>query len=138
MALYVTDEIVFEVPDGFVDRSLTILASTKASHAMSLTIDRNPAEGPLEDQVTAKVDTIKKVAPTTKVLGVRQREVGHLPAREVKMVTTAGRQQLYVRQTYVSYYGTLLSISLSSQRMHQQLCDAAAERLVNNVKFRRR
>jgi hypothetical protein len=138
MAMYVTDEVVFEVPDGFVDRSLTMLSSTRGTQAMSITIARNPMEGSLEQQVTEQVETIKKIAPNTKVLGIRERVVGHLPAREVKMVTTAGKNPIYLRQTYVTYYATLLSISVSSQRMHQQLCDATTERLVNNMKFRKR
>ncbi len=135
---YLTDEVVFEVPDGFVDKSLTMLSSTKVTMPMSITIDRNPAEGPLESQVTKQLETIKKVSPSTKVLGSREREVGNLPAREVRMSTVAGKQQLYVRQTYVAYYGTLLTISMTSQRPQQQQCDAAAERLVTSLKFRKR
>lgn len=135
---YLTDEVVFEVPDGFVDKSLTMLSSTKATLPMSITIDRNRAEGPLQEQVTRQLELIKKVSPSTKVLGSRDREVANLPAREVRMSTVTAKQQLYVRQTYVTYYGTLLTISMTAPRTQQQQCDAAAERLVTNLKFRKR
>lgn len=138
MVMYVTDEVVFEVPDGFVDESMTMLTSTRQNQPMSIVVSREPVKKPLQEHVTDQLATIQTVAPNTRVLGVRDREVGMLPAREAKLATFASKQPLYVRQTYVDYYGTYLSFSVSSQRPHQQLCDATAERLLGGTKFRKR
>jgi hypothetical protein len=139
MATYLTDEVTFDLPDGFTDRSLTILSSNKPTNPMSIVVSRDPREEKtLEAQVAGQLTMIQEAAPHTKVLGVRDRQVGNLPAREAKMTTIAGRQPLYVRQTWVSYYDIILSFSVTALRNHQQVCDANADRLLSNVKFRKR
>jgi hypothetical protein len=138
MPTYTTDEVTFELPDGFVDRSITVLNSKDLQHPMSLVINRDDAAMPLEEHVAAAIQAIQKAAPGTKVLGQRTREVGHLPAREVRFSTVAAKKALYVRQAYLAYYDTILSFSLSAVRTQQPKCDAVADRLLSNVQFRRR
>jgi len=138
MAIYTTDEITFEVPDGFADRSVTVLASKDVNHPMSLVINRDALEGPVEKHVAEAVEGIKKIAPATKILGQRDREVGSLPAREIRFSTATAKRPIYVRQAYVPYYDTLLSFSFSAGRTQQPRCDALADRLLEGARFRRR
>jgi len=138
MTTYISDEVTFEIPDGFADQSMTMLSSTKPSGGLNVVVSREPTLAPLQEHVTRQVAVIQKIAPQTKVLGVRDRDIGSLPGREAKLATFAGKQPIYVRQAYVDYYGTMLSFSVTSQRTHQLMCDAAAERLLTGVKFRRR
>ncbi len=138
MATYITDEVVFELPDGFVDRSITVVSSAKGAQPLSIVVTRDKREEILEKQVQNQVDAIKTAAPNTKVVGSCSREVGNLPAREVKMTTVAGKQPLYIRQTWVSYYETLLSFSVTSLRAHQAICDSTADRLLDGMKFRKK
>lgn len=138
MATYITDEVVFEVPDGFVERSVNVLSSGNPQHPMSIVVNRDPQVDSLENEVAAQVAGICQLAKDTKIRGQRAREVGNLPAREVRMNSVAAKQPLYVRQTWVSYYGTMLSFTVTSLRAQQPLCDATADRLLANVKFRKR
>lgn len=138
MATYVTEEIAFDLPDGFVDRSNTMLSSTKAGHPMSIVVTREPLTKTVEQHVHEAVQAIQKTAPMTRVLGHREREIGHFPGREVRFSTVASKQPLYIRQAYVPYYATLLAITVSSLRTQQPFCDSIAEKLVNGIQFRRR
>lgn len=138
MATYVTEEVAFDLPDGFADRSSTMLSSTKAGHPMSIVVTREPLTKTVEEHVQEAVAAIRKTAPVTKVLGQRERDIGNLPAREVRFSTVASKQPLYIRQAYVPYYGTLLALTVSSLRNQQPFCDSIAEKLVNGVQFRKR
>ena len=138
MATYVTEEIAFDLPDGYVDESNTMLSSTKAGHPMSIVVTREPLTKPVEEHVKEAVQGIQKTAPMTRVLGQRDRDVGPLPGREVRFSTVASKQPLYIRQAYVPYYGTLLTFTVSSLRTQQPFCDSIAEKLVDGVQFRKR
>jgi hypothetical protein len=138
MATYVTEEIVFDLPDGFVDESNTMLSSAKAGHPISIVVTREPLTRSVEDHVKGAVQAIQKTAPVTRVLGHREREIGHLPGREVRFSTVASKQPLYIRQAYVPYYDKLLAITFSSLRTQQPFCDSIAEKLVDGIQFRKR
>lgn len=138
MATYHTDELSFEVPDGFVDRSVTVLAP-EGEPAISLVITREPrAEGPLEAQVSQATRAMVEQVPSTKVTGQREREVGGLRAREVRAQCMVNKVATYARQVFVGYYGTLLTMTLTVKRPHQALCDRAAEGILSSVRFRKR
>lgn len=138
MATYVTEEITFDLPDGFVDESNTMLSSTKAGHPMSIVVSRSPLTKSVEEHVSETIKAIQKTAPVTRVLGQRDREIGHLPGREVRFSTVASKQPLYIRQAYVPYYDTLLTFTVSSLRTQQPFADSIAEKLVDGVQFRKR
>jgi len=63
MATYVTEEIVFDLPDGFVDESNTMLSSAKAGHPISIVVTRGPLTRSVEDHVKGAVQAIQKTAP---------------------------------------------------------------------------
>lgn len=138
MAAYVTDEASFEIPDGFVDRSITMLSTTRGGSPMSVVLNRDPVREPLEKQVATTLEAVKKAAPATKVVGVRAREVGGLPGREARLNVIAQKQALYVRQAYVTYYERLLTITITGQRGHQATLDSVAEKLLSTMQFRRK
>ncbi|HSN98618.1 MAG TPA: DcrB-related protein [Candidatus Nanopelagicales bacterium] len=137
MPTYHTDEISFEIPDGFVDRSMTVLAP-EGEPAISLVITRDPrTEEPLPEQVSKIVQAITKQIPNTKLLGQREREVGGLRGRELR-ATTAGKVPTYARQVFVDYYGSLLTLTITVKRAHQAFCDRTAESILTSLKFRKR
>lgn len=138
MATYVTDEVVFELPDGFTDRSITVLSSKKPAPPISIVVTRDARQGVLEKQAGEHVEAIKGASPMTKVIGIRSREVGNLPAREVKMTTVVAKQPLYVRQTWIAYYDTLLSVGVTATRDKQSVCDGIADKLLDGMLFRKK
>lgn len=138
MPTYHTDEISFEVPDGYVDRSLTVL-SPAGEPAISLVITREPrTEEPLAAQVSQVVQAMVKQVPNTKVTGQREREVGGLRAREIRTTSQMGKVLTYARQTFVGYYGTLLTLTVTTKRAHQMFCDKAADSILESIQFRKR
>ncbi|AKT42213.1 DcrB-related protein [Chondromyces crocatus] len=138
MPIYHTDEISFEVPEGFDDRSLTVLSPT-GEPAISLVITREPrTDAPLATQVSQVLEAMLKQVPGSKVTGQRERTMGGLAAREVRTTTAANKILLYARQVFVSYYGTLLTMTVTTKRAHQSFCDRAVESLADSIKFRKR
>src|SRR5688572_29247757 len=106
MATYTTNEVTFDLPDGFVDRSLTFLLNGSTTMPITVVVSRDPREGTLEEQVAGIVEDLIKDGKdgVTKLRGLREREVANLEAREGKFSTILGRNNIYVRQAWVSYY----------------------------------
>lgn len=138
MPIYHADEMSFEIPDGFVDRSMTVLAP-RGEPALSLVITREPrSEEPLAAQVSQIAATLTEKLPGVRVLGQREREAGGVRARELRATATVDGVATYARQVFIDYYGTLLTFSITSKRAHQPLCDRATETLMGSLKLRKR
>src|ERR1041385_4102488 len=112
MALFETDELSFEVPEGYVDRSMNLFlppSGLMRSSPQSLLVTRDPrTEQPLHQQVGQMLKDMETKLPHVKLLGHRERQVGALPAREARVHAVHDGTPIYQRQCFVGYYGTLL------------------------------
>jgi hypothetical protein len=139
MAVYEVDELSFDVPDGFEDKSLNVFVPANAgTGAFSITVSRMArSQDPLATQVQTLLDEMEEKLPRTRVVGQRERLVGTTPGREARIHTVHDRIAMYQRLVFVSYYGTLLMFAVSGVRAQSVKCDAIAERLVGNLKFKK-
>ena len=98
MVTYETDEIMFEVPSGYVDKSMNIFVtppSAGRAAPMSIVITRDPrTEEPVAQQASKLLREVPQV-PGFKVLGQRDRSVGPLPAREARVHGHCGWTAMY-------------------------------------------
>lgn len=141
MAIYETDEITFEVPDEYVDRSMNIFVtppSASRSAPMTIVITREPrTDDSAAEQASKLLRDVPKVIGF-KVLGQRDREVGTLPAREARIHGMQKEVPTYARQTFVGYYDVLMSIIVTAPRASSAQCDALAERLLGSMRFKKK
>jgi hypothetical protein len=140
MVTYETDEILFEVPAGFVDKTINIFVtppSVTRSAPMSIVITRDPrTDEPVGEQASKILRDAPKVLGF-KVLGQRDRSVGSLPAREARVHGQQNNVPTYARQTFVGYYDTLLAIVVTAPRASVAQCDALTERLLESMRFKK-
>lgn len=140
MVIYETDEITFEVPEGYVDRSMNIFVtppSATRSAPLSIVITRDArTDEPVTEQAGKLLKDVPKVTGF-KVVGQRDREVGSLPAREARIHGVQSNVPTYSRQTFVGYYDTLLSIVVTAPRASSAQCDALTDRLLGSMRFKK-
>ena len=140
MVIYETDEITFEVPEGYVDKSMNIFVtppSATRSAPLSIVIMRDPrTDEPVGEQASKLLKDVPKVLGS-KVLGQRDRAVGSLPAREARIHGQQYNVPTYTRQILVGYYATLLSIAVTAPRAASAQCDALTERLLDSMRFKK-
>lgn len=142
MAIYEVDEIRFEVPDGYADRSMNLFlpppATAKAA-PQSIVITREPrTEGTLAQQTGTLLQKLAEKVPGTKLLGQRDRTIGALPGREARTHGTWNGAPVYQRHFFVAHYQTLLSFVVTSLRSQSGRCDQLAEQLLASLKLRKR
>jgi len=142
MAIYEVDELSFEVPDGYVDRSMNVFvppANMMKGTPHNILITREPrSEETVAQQAARLLKELASKMPGTKILGQRDRVIGALPGREARSHGTRNGVPIYQRQFFVGHYGTLLSLIVTSTRAQSAQCDALAERLLASLKLRRR
>lgn len=142
MAIYEVDELSFEVPDGYVDRSMNMFAPPAGpakANPQNILVTREPrTEETLGQQAARLLKELATKVPGTKILGQRDRVVGALPGREARTHGVRSGVPIYQRQFFVGHYGTLLSIIVTSTRAHSAKCDAIAEQLLLSLRLRKR
>lgn len=139
MSRYEVDEFSFDVPDGYEDNSLNIFfPASQSAGAFSITVSRTARdEQPLAAQVQALLGELQQKLPGTKVLAHRERFMGSMPSREARVHAKDHKVPVYQRHAYVSYYGTLVTFTVTSIRAQSARCDALAERLFGSLKFKK-
>lgn len=137
---YEMDELGFDVPDGFVDESVNVLVAASATaRNASVVITREPrTDASLPDQVMTILSTAQEKVPGLKVLGHREREVGTVPAYEARSHAVTNKMPTYQRQVYVTWYGTLLSFTVTTPRAQSTYCDSVIERLAASLRLRKK
>lgn len=141
MAIYEVDELTFEVPDGYVDKTINVFLPPSAALKgeplnIVLTRDALPEE-PLGPQVARMLKDFESKMPGAKVLGHRERSVGALPGREARVHAVHSKVPVYQRQFFVRHYGALLTFIVTSARAQSAKCDAIAERLLGSLRLRK-
>jgi hypothetical protein len=142
MAIYEVDELSFEVPDGYTDRSMNMFAPPAGlakNNPQNLVITREPrTEETIGQQAGRLLKELASKVPGTKILGQRDRVVGALPGREARTHGSRNGVPIYQRQFFVGHYGTLLSVIVTSTRAQSAKCDAVAEQVLSSLRLRKR
>ncbi len=139
MSIYNVEEMSFEVPEGYTDRTLNMFyPASQGGGAMSITVAREArTDEALPVQVGKFLKAFEKFMQSCKVVGQRETVVGNLGAREVKVHGTQNKQPIYQRQAHVSWFGTMLTFFVTSPRGSAQKCDAVADAILASVRFRK-
>lgn len=140
MRTYHTDEIVFDVPDDWIDRSMNIFVSSAGDQAPFNVVITRDKLGDLELRafVIQKLKDFSKHIPRFNMLGQRQRAVGPLQGLEARLQwPVQGGGTMYQHQIYVAYYGEILIFTASSMLKLAAQCDTYLEQILSNIKFRR-
>ncbi|MDI1436346.1 DcrB-related protein [Polyangium sorediatum] len=142
MAIYEVDEFSFEVPDGYVDRSMNLFFPREAMtrvRTQNLVITREPRT---EETVVQQAARILKVfstkVPGLKIIAQRDRPLGALPGREARAHATQQGHPVYQRYYFVGHYGTFISVIATSARAQSTQCDAVVERLLTSLRLKKR
>ncbi|MDC3956783.1 DcrB-related protein [Polyangium jinanense] len=142
MAVYEVDEFSFEVPDGYVDRSMNLFtppAGLMQATRQSLLVTREPrTEETVSQQASRLVKELAAKVPGMKVLGQRDRALGALPGREARIHAVQGTVPVYQRCFFVGHYGTLLTVIATSMRSQSAQCDALVERFISSLRLKKR
>lgn len=142
MAVFEVDELAFEVPDGYLDRTINIFTpppSQMRAIPLGIVITREPrTDEQLEQQVSKLLKTLSAQMPGGKILGQRARTVGALSGRECRMHLMRDGVPLYQRHFLVHYYDLLLSVIVTSTRSQSARCESLMEQLLLTLRLRKR
>jgi hypothetical protein len=138
MTMFHTDEVSFEVPEGWVDRTINILAPPEHPSGFTLVMSRQALHGKeLAPFVAGALATLAKEWPRFVVLGQRDRKVGPLQGREARVKWAPKGQPFYQHQVYVAYYGTALIFTATTAFRFALQCEGFLDQAMANVRFRR-
>lgn len=139
MRTYHTDELLFDIPDEWTDRTMNLFVSARGDRVpFNIVITRDKfANENLEPFVVERLQEITKKLPKCKVLGQRPRKVGPLSAMESKIQWPIQGGTMYQRQVYVAYYDQVLTFTGSCILKLGPQCDAYLEQVLSSLKFRK-
>jgi hypothetical protein len=138
MATFHTDEVSFELPEGWVDRSVNLLAPPDQRTGFTLVLSRQAlGDKELGPFVAGALQRLAKEWPRFTVLGQRDRRVGPLAGREARVRWAPKGEPYYQHQVYVPYYGTALIFTATTAFRFAAQCDALLDQALAAVKFRR-
>lgn len=135
--VYHTDNAVFDLPPGFVDRSLTILEwPTATGGRIALTMQREPRQGdrPLDEVVR---DNLAKISRTLK--GYKELSRTHFDPPSVARVAFEHRHELtrvVQYQLYVSTLDGLLIFGATGRAADRADCEALFDQVLQSLKLR--
>ncbi|AKT38536.1 DcrB-related protein [Chondromyces crocatus] len=139
MRTYHTDELIFDMPDEWADKSMNIFVSSAGERIpFNIVITRDSLKGEeFGPFVLQRLREIAKKLGKLRVLGQRERMVGPLRGREARMQWPVQGGTMYQHQVYVAYYGEVLTFTASSIIKLATQCDAYLEQILSNIKFRK-
>jgi hypothetical protein len=138
MPLYVTDELAFEVPEPFEDRTLHELElSAPDDGLLAVHIRRAPmpTDTTLAEAVSAHVKAEARRLPLHRVLEVKDRTVDGAPGIEVVSSWMHGRREILAREIHVAHRGTRLAFSATTVAPGAAARDAYFDRMVATLKL---
>lgn len=136
MITYRTDELSFDLPEGFLDNSVHVFS--KANEGISVTIARaRSGEASIEDLATGALAQLSKVVPGLRVREQRDSEIGHLPAFEARVEGVVGKDPIYQRQAHVDWFGTHLLVSVTAAQRNVGQCNDIADAVLSSFRFRK-
>jgi hypothetical protein len=138
MTMFHTDEVSFELPEGWVDRSINLFVPPANPSGFSFVMSRQELAGQgLAPFVASALATLAKEWPRFVVLGQRDRMVGPLQGREARVKWAPKGQPYYQHQVYAPYYGTALIFTATTPFRFASQCESLLDQALAAVKFRR-
>ncbi len=139
MPRFTTNELSFEVPDGFVNASIDTFFLGEDAPEMTLTISREPlGDGSLEAQAEERLAALPEVLPKSRILARRRSRVGTLDAYEARLEVQSLRGGFFQRLAFVAYYDTLLLFTGSCHPTGRAKCELEVDRVLDSLRFRKR
>jgi hypothetical protein len=138
MALYVTNELAFEVPEAYEDQTLHHLDAPMGDEgllAVLITRTPLPPETAFAEVVEAAVKREGRSLPLHQVLAVNPRLVGGAPGIEVVSAWMHGRRQILGRALHVAHRGTRLTFSTTTVPSHREVGDAYFDRMITTLEL---
>ena len=130
------NDLTLELPEGYVDRSVNVLANPASQISINITRDVLPKE-PLFDQIRRELGKWGKKAPRFYLISDKARQVGSLAGHEIRFQWMPQSVLLYQRQVYVPYYGKYLTITGTAPKRLAAQTDAAMDEMLGPAKFRK-
>lgn len=139
MATYRVNELRFDVPDGYQDRTVNVFVRPGERSSLAVTVAREPrTERPLAEQATESARKLTEITGL-QVRGERAREIGALPGHEIRLEGQVNGTATYQRQMHVDWFGTILLVAVTSPRLRRDECDRVADGLAQHgLRFRKR
>jgi len=135
--VYHTDSAVFELPAGFVDRSVTVLEwPSSRGGRVALTMQREPAQGdePLEVVVRQNLAKMARVLKGFKETGVHVQAAPRLARVSFELKQESSR--LVQHQLYVPTDDGLLVFGATARHEDRAECETLFDHVIRTLKFR--
>jgi hypothetical protein len=136
MALYHCDELTFDAPDGWVDRSINMFASPSGEISLNVTRDDLAGE-PVGPWVAKQLKRFEKNWPRFLLIGQRERRFAGSVGWEARLQWGPEGAFVYQHQSYVPYYGRVIIVTATSPKRLAAQCDVALEALLDGLRLRR-
>jgi hypothetical protein len=139
VAAYHTDEIILDVPEDWVDRSINVFLSSPGDRVpFNILVTRDVLRGEeLAPFVRRQLQDLSKKLTKMIILGQRDRQIGPLAGREARLQWLQQGNLMYQHQVYVPYYGVALTITASSIAKLAVRCDEYLEQFLATLRFRK-
>lgn len=136
MATYHVEEMTFEVPDGWIDRSIQLFSRPEGSISYNITRD-DPKGQDVGPYVAKQLKALGPKLPRFLLIGQRSRAVGTLQGYEARLQWAPQGPLFYQHQVYVPYYGAVIIFTVTGPKSLAAQCDAHLEKSIANIKFRK-
>ncbi len=139
MGLVHIDEMSFELPDGWEDKTLNVFADgPEGKSVFNVVVSRDDLDGEeLPAFIDGQLASLVRSQPHYSVMGKRATTAGGLPAVESKLRMRTKVAVIYQRQVAVAYYGRVLMFTAASPMRLSSQCDAYLSAMMQSVKFRK-
>lgn len=138
MPSYVTNDTRFELPDGFVDRTVTRLeAKTPGGSTILILMHRSPfAEGQhLGDAVGSHIKDAAASLRAHTVLANREARLAGHPAYDVSMRWREDDGMVYMREMHADVDGTWLIVSATGPLEERETCDSCFDYMIPTIEL---
>jgi hypothetical protein len=138
MALYLTNELAFDLPDGAVDRTTHELdAPLPGGHFLGLLVDRAPLpeETSFADAVREHTAGERRRLTFYRVIEAREGNAAGSPAIEVAYTWAHRGLPFYGRELHVARGDDRLTFSTTAPLDQRKVCDAYFDRLIATLEL---
>ncbi len=139
MPAYQTNDTKLEVPDGFIDRTVTRLdAKTANGSTISIMMHRTPLlEGQaLADAVASHIRDAASGLRAHAVLENREAQVAGQPAFDIAMRWRDDDGMVYAREAHAEIEGTWLILTATGPLEERELCDSCFEYVIPTIQLK--
>jgi hypothetical protein len=138
MALYVTNELAFEVPEAYEDQTLHELQAPVGDEGLLAVHVRRtplPPDTGFAEVVEAAVKRDARSLPLHEVIRVSPRLVAGAEGIEVVSAWMYGRRPILGRAVHVPHRGTRLMFSITTVPSHREVSDAYFDRMITTLEL---